>query len=749
MNRFGTTIQALLAVGTIAALSPAGQPPAAPASAPFGAPTNGIPSDSNLAVQLESCRAGLSDAQGRPEDRKRWAQLLFTLEAPQAEELVRFFLKSGPPGAQLALCETITERGRVDASVLRSEWEDLLLDLFRSPEAGLRAAAGAALSIRNSDDLAVKLGNLAASDAESAATRLAAVAALTLHVDRRSHVRELIRLVDVSDAEVRGRVFAALEPTSRQFLGPDAASWKEWWQRKERLSSEEWLVDRIALYGDRLTAVQQELSLAREEYKRQAEALRTVAVDFQKEIHRLTAPEERNARLVQWLAHPLGDVRLTALSIIQTRMADDGRPPDGPLRDAILPLLKDPVMTVRRQAVLIVQNLSDPRVAEVLLERLPQESDVATRATMLKALGRVAGAEAVPALIRELEDRGADPACVREAAMALGDIAVRVEDAAVRDRMAVAMLACYRGLAGDALSLRAALLGAMAGVGHASFRGDVEEALNSTQPELLRSAIRGARALRLSGSMPRLRALTLDPDPMVRSASLDALGLLGGEDADLESILARLNPATEAHEEVREAAWRAFRELTKRRPAPVQFQVVQRLPDATDLPLRYLEQLIDDLEKQEEHESVLDAAYERLTALLSARARYVEAAVYGKKLYDLRMKRANGGAADAGLLWLAALLRGEREADAAAAIGHLALAGEDRVPSERILETVRQCLESPPLANDASAARQLHEALSENTPERPPTFWAELVQYLENRGRGGDARGPESRTPAG
>lgn len=705
--------------------------------------------ETNLSVQLESCRQGLSDPLVRPEDRKRWAQLLFTLDAPPAKTLVQEILVSGSPIAQMAVFETIAERGRMDPSIFNPDWIEILLERLKSDDNALRLAAASAIAVHNSEALATRLGELAASESATEMTRLAAVEALAQHIDRRSHVRQLIGLIDLPDASITDKVFAALEPTARISPGKNSALWKQWWERKEKLSDAAWLEDRVDLYAARLAAVELELRLAREEHKRQLDAIRVHVVELQRELHRMSSPEERDARLVQWFASPLNEVRLTALSIIQARIADEGRPPDGPLRDAMLPLLHDLSVAVRRQTVLIVQNVNDVTVADALLDQLQLESEIGTRVLILKALGRMTHPQAVPSLIRETENPQSDPACIREAVLALGEIAGKLQDPALRDTIITALQARYRQLATEETSLRSALLSALATIGDPNFKTEFETALNSTNPEIIRPAIRGAKSIRLAAAVPRLRTLSSDADPLIRSAALDAIGHLGVDDADIESLLARLNPSTEANEDVRNTAWRAFRELVKRRPVPIQYALAQRLPESTDLPERFLEQLSASLETQPENEPTLDATYQRLATIFSAKKRHVEASAVLKKLYDLRIKHPNGRSTDAALLWLAAVLRSERDADAVATINLLSLAGAERIPSDRIMDTIRQYYDSPEVQSDPTLARRLLVEMNEQTPENPPPFWSDLVKYLQSKSPDESAKVGKPLIPAG
>jgi len=470
-------------------------------------------------------------------------------------------------------------------------------------------------------------------------------------------------------------------------------------------------------------------------------------VELQRDVHRMAAPDERSTKLVQWLASPLSDVRLTALSIIQAGIADDGQPPEVPIREAMLPLLADPAVAVRRQTVLILQNMNDPGIAKAVLAQLPNETDVVTRATIIKALGRLASLEAVPVLISEVDNPQVEAACVRESVLSLGDIAAKIEDAAVRESIVQSLSARFRKLGPEDTVLRSAVLTAMSGVGDPVFKPEFEEGLNSTNPEILRPAIRGVKALRLVSSAPRLRTLSSDADPLIRSAAIDALGQLGTEDADVECLLARLNPSIETNADVRETAWRAFREVVKRRPVASQLALCQRLPESTDLQLRFLEQFATSLEGQLEHEATLDASYHRMATLLSAKQRYVESSAIFKKLYDLRSKHPNGKSSEAGVLWLASSLRSDRESDSVATITALAAVPEN-IPSEEILTTVRGYVEDQ-VAADSERCRKLLDAVRQACPEDANQFWRDLIDLLDVKVRAGSANAKAAQVPAG
>ena len=65
----------------------------------------------NEDVQLRTCRAGLLDPKSRPEERARWAELLFSYQGASAKALIIDLLGNSVfPDVQRALCGVLAER---------------------------------------------------------------------------------------------------------------------------------------------------------------------------------------------------------------------------------------------------------------------------------------------------------------------------------------------------------------------------------------------------------------------------------------------------------------------------------------------------------------------------------------------------------------------------------------------------------------------------------------------------------------
>jgi HEAT repeat protein len=87
--------------------------------------------------------------------------------------------------------------------------------------------------------------------------------------------------------------------------------------------------------------------------------------------------------------------------------------------EELVEALNDPVVTVRRQAVISLGELRDARAVEPLIEALRPDAGVRTQAAV--ALGKIGDMRAVAPLIEAIEqDGGKDPAFVQAAAYALG-----------------------------------------------------------------------------------------------------------------------------------------------------------------------------------------------------------------------------------------------------------------------------------------------------------------------------------------
>ncbi len=695
------------------------QPPAAPAAETI--PDHGR--------QLQTCREGILDAQIRPDDRRRWADLLLSYDSPQADALVVELLSlSSRPDVQGALCAALGTRLRGAPDRLEASFMDPLLGLLGAETEELRAAAAKALAEFPGTDVPQRLGALASRADASMPKRLAAIDAMAPNTHRREVVEQLIELLGLDVAEITDRVAAALEPIVPRSFGGDVQDWRAWWKDESGLSEEVWLAEQLRIYRDRARRLGGELHGVRSDAERDQAAVTARVREFQRELFRPLNSEQRDAKLVEWIDDPLPVVRLAALGIVKSRIADEGKRPEGDVPAALLRLLKHDSAAVRREALQILQNLSDPSVVEGVLARVGEEKDATTRQALFQALGKLGTPAAVPALTREIASTASSPDCVREAALALSQIAAKPESKDSLREATSTLAERYRSLPADPPALRAALLTAMAGIGDPSFTSDFVAAVEVDDAVILPAALRGLRAVGDSSKLPRIRTLMAHADPRVRLAAIEAAGHLGREDADVEALLSRLNPAVESNDSARDAAWRGFRQLVGKRAIPDRIRAAERLREMPDLSVKYLDELAGILATSGDHAAELDAVRDRLATTLVAAGKDAEAVPHLRALYEMRLTRADGAAQATGLRWLESALRSSNPQGTAEVIVRLGEAtGAEPVKAE-IIRTVAQYLETPAAVADADRSRKLLAELRTVPSDLLGDPWTQLLQ---------------------
>jgi len=106
-----------------------GLPPATGLAQPPGTP--GAEAVPDHVRQLQTCREGILDPQVRPDDRRRWAELLLSYDSPQANTLiVELLALSARPDVQGAVCAALGEGSRDATRRLDSSFVDPLLGLL-------------------------------------------------------------------------------------------------------------------------------------------------------------------------------------------------------------------------------------------------------------------------------------------------------------------------------------------------------------------------------------------------------------------------------------------------------------------------------------------------------------------------------------------------------------------------------------------------------------------------------------------
>jgi len=722
-------LRIFLGIGLCAAL--------APKIVPGRTPEGAAPSQDHL-ERLQNYRTRIQDSQARPEERRNWAEALvqetLQVQSAAAKGLVVELLNSNAaPEALRPMCEAIANRSGNMNDRLDPSFVAPLVELLGSPSAELRSACARALAEFPGPEVPARLAQLVRQPEVPVPKKLAAVDGLAPNAHRREVVEQLIGLLELGTPEITNRVCAALEPVAREPMGTHTGAWRAWWATKSQLSDTAWLADQVRMYRDRLRATAIDLEGQRERSKRQVAELSAKLRDFQREVFRSLPPDQRDARLIEWLGDAQDEVKLTSIAIIKGRIADEGKRPEGEVLAAVLRLMKEGTPPVRREVLSLVQNLGEPAVKAVLTH-LEEEKDPLTREAALKALGKLGSPEAVPAMVREIASPDAPSGCVREAAVALGQIA-EVAGFAERLPEAVTPLAQrYQAAPPEDVAMRAGLLTAMAGVADPSFAAAFLGAVDSDDAALVRPAIEGLAALGETSKLPRLRRHTSHAMPLVRLEAVEAVGKLGREDADLESILPRLNPAIEPNELVRDAAWRAFRSLIRGKPLRDKVRDAALLRDVSDREIDYLTALAGELAAANSGSADLEIVRERLGNLLVAQGKFSEAVPYLRELYATRVERRDPIRFETGLRLLDATLRSSGFANATALLQQLGESAErDDYVIARTIETVAQYMDSPETVTDVARGRAVLAELKKVPDHLLGSAWRQLLQRLAAR----------------
>lgn len=721
----GVLLSAMVGIGVASAAQ--AQPTAPnPASAPAQASPEHL-------QQLQNCRHGILDTQARPEERQRWAAQLLTYGSPEARALVAELLgQTAQPATQIALCIALGECCRVSPERIDPVWADPLIAALGAQDETLRARASEALAEFPSDGITTKLGTLAGQKEAPLAARLAAIDALGAKTQRRDVVAQLMELLDSGEEPIRARVLGALKPVTEQEFGSDLTRWRTWWAGQMQLEEQVWLTEQVRVQRARTRALEQQQRASAGLSAKQISDRSARIVELQRELFRALPPDQHEPRLARWLGDPLPEVKQTALSIISSRIADVGYRPGGEALAALLRLLDDPSVALRREVLNIVPHLSDPSAGTAVLARLEVESDPTIRAALFAALGKLAPPGALPVAIKEIASSTCGAECLREAAHALGQIAAGHPESDALPAAIGPLKERYASVAPDDTRLRAALLAAMAGIADSAFVPEFVAAVESDMAELTRPALSGLCAVGDKSKLPRFRALTGHADARVRLAACDALGGLGQEDADLEALLGRVNPALEQDTAAREAAWSAFRAVLGRRPVADRLAWSERLRDAPGLELSYLRGLEKGLAGSD-GTPAHGVVRSRLAEVLVANGNFTEAAGQLRDLYASLSARGDAGALDAGLRWLDATLRSEVHQNLSGLIEQLAAAKLEPAARQRVVDTVAAYANDPGVAQSQERTAALLGYLEVVPAEALGAPWSELLQRLRAR----------------
>ncbi len=619
MRRLVGTMIAWVCVGCLVGVSLA-------QTAPVTAPSEDL--------ELVTLTGQLKDASRSPKTRQEAAAMLLARDSPQADEILQGLLAAEDnPGAQIAIAEAIAASPEEHPNFV-----DPLLDALRTGEASVRTSAARALVRQRNSGATDKLIALAQDRSGSAALRADVIAALSSAPDKRT-VEAMVGLLDDPVAAVRSAAAESLAKlTNIRAFGDDSAQWKQWWKANKDKDRSAWLVDLADSLARAKAALEADNQRLRERLTR------TIS-----ELYDATPVTQRETMLVGLLKDPLADVRLVALRLVDRRIASN-EPVSPEVRSEVRVLLGDGDARVRQQAAILMASPADSEALTVLLDRLAVEETPQVREALLKALGQLRQAEALPAVLAEINSQHENISAA--AAAALGRIASRVPlDEDQRRQASEAIVLRYKAIdpaAGDGMALREALLSAMGAVGEESFMPVLTEALKDPSAKVRLAAVSSLAKVGQAAAAPALAALTADSDRGVRQAAIAALGTVGGQE-HLSTILNLTNPAVEADAMVRQQAWDVAMKLLAEADEDTLTSVADGLAardDAAAERIQILQMLVDRLKARQSDR--LPAAQRRLGAALMQAQRPAEAAVQLGQAYS---GYAAAGSPDAPAVW--------------------------------------------------------------------------------------------------
>jgi cyclophilin family peptidyl-prolyl cis-trans isomerase/HEAT repeat protein len=215
-----------------------------------------------------------------------------------------------------------------------------------------------------------------------------------------------------------------------------------------------------------------------------------------------------------WLDHEDPVVRANVADTLGRLRSADAVP-------LLVPLVKDPVALVRIQAAFALGQ--SPASREVLLNRVDQETDTAVQAALVAALGHNVEPGDLALLLKRLEG---PPAIRREAAVALGRLAMIDKEATDSPQVATALAAALKGF--DVPARQAAAF-ALRRVQPTHLAPETQLLLADFQGNDRDSNVRAllTRALAPSSSESQSQSLlataSIDASPWVRAAAARAL----------------------------------------------------------------------------------------------------------------------------------------------------------------------------------------------------------------------------------
>ena len=249
-------------------------------------------------------------------------------------------------------------------------------------------------------------------------------------VRNKDSVEHLIDLLKSENEELQTAANSALVKITKQPIGKDVASWKEWWELNKLKSREEWLEDIVDTFEDNIKTVNRENEILDKKIARKSIELLKVHAKSGNSIN---------------LFLDAAKSKYPEVKIYAAKRLAKKQPPEA--KDIFSELLLDENLNVRIIAAKALGSLADKSILSPLLDAINDEN-TEVQVAAIKALGRIEMPQAVEALKSLLNHNEIE--IVKASVASLGQIGISKDiekvipllthkDPAVREEVTIAL----------------------------------------------------------------------------------------------------------------------------------------------------------------------------------------------------------------------------------------------------------------------------------------------------------------------
>ncbi len=276
------------------------------------------------------------------------------------------------------------------------------------------------------------------------------------------------------------------------------------------------------------------------------------------------------------------EVRDLGLDLVNTAITDR-KDVTAEVRTRLTEMISDPQPALRLKVVQIIGDLRLASAVSRLIKAASVETDHRVRAAVVDALGRLGGAQVVPALVDCLDDEV--PSVAAHASIALASVARSLpqDDQALVQSIAAALTDRFTLLTTSEEELREKLLDAMTRIGAESFRPIFKAEMSPDRSvRIRRAAVTGLAVFADLSAADDILPLASAAEPEIRLAAVAALGRCGRRETDLAPLASRLDAKSESDPAVRQRAWESYLAIAERLSPQDQLRIAEQFAKPDD-----------------------------------------------------------------------------------------------------------------------------------------------------------------------